>query len=319
MSEILITGATGFVGAALLSRLCLEGHELTAVVRQRSLNLPLRVKSVVVGNIDGGTYWGEALYRQDVVVHCAARVHVMREDESDPLMAFRLTNLRGTLNLARQAAKAGVRRFIFISSIGVNGSETFDTPFSAETEAAPHSSYAISKHEAEIGLREIAEHTGLEVVIVRPPLVYGPSAPGNFATLVRWLQSTYPIPLGAVKNRRSYVSLDNLVDLLATCVHHPLAADQIFLVSDGEDLSIAELLRRMGSSLGKPARLIPVPPSLLKVGAKMIGKPELAQRLCGSLQVDIAKTRRLLSWTPPVSVHEGLRRAAEGYLREASV
>jgi len=243
-------------------------------------------------------------------VHCAARVHVMADTAANPLAEFRRVNVQGTLNLARQAAAAGVRRFAFVSSIGVNGAETFGLPFSAQDVAAPHSPYAVSKYEAELGLQALAAETGMEVVIIRPPLVYGLGAPGNFGSLIRWLRRGVPLPLGAIHNQRSLVSLDNLVDLIVTCLTHPAAINQTFLVSDGEDVSTTELLRRMGQALGRPARLVPVPVSWLKLAAKLVGKPDVAQRLCGSLQVDIEKTRRLLGWTPPLSLDQGLKRAA---------
>jgi len=240
---------------------------------------------------------------------------VTKEEAADPLAEFRSVNVDGTLVLARQAAEAGVRRFIFISSIGVNGGETTAHPFTVDDSVSPHTPYAVSKHEAEVGLRALAEDTAMEIVIIRPPLVYGPNAPGNFYSLMKFLASRVPLPLGSVKaNRRSFVYLDNLIDLIVTCLDHPKAANQTFLVSDGEDLSTTDLLRRMGQALGKPARLIPVPQQLLTLAAKVLGKPGIAQRLCGSLQVDIAKTRELLGWNPPVSVDEGLRRTAAHWM-----
>jgi UDP-glucose 4-epimerase len=244
-------------------------------------------------------------------MHCAARVHVMAESVADPLAEFRRVNVQGTLNLARQAAAAGVRRFVFVSSIKVNGEATqLGRPFMADDAPAPLDAYGVSKMEAEQGLLETARQTGMEVVIIRPPLVYGPGVKANFAAMMRWLRCGVPLPLGAIHNQRSLVALDNLVDLIVTCLTHPAAANQTFLVSDGEDVSTTELLRRMGQALGRPARLIPVPVSWLKLAATLVGKPDVAQRLCGSLQVDIEKTRRLLVWTPPISLDEGLRRAA---------
>ena len=219
--------------------------------------------------------------------------------------------MQGTLNLARQAAAAGVRRFVFVSSIKVNGEVTqLGRPFTADDAPAPLDAYGVSKMEAEEGLRAIASQTGMEVVIVRPALVYGPGVKANFAAMMRWLRRGVPLPLGAIHNQRSLVALDNLVDLIVTCLTHPAAANQTFLVSDGEDVSTTELLRRMGQALSRPARLIPVPVSWLKLAAAMVVKPDVAQRLCASLQVDIEKTRRLLGWTPPLSLDEGLRRVA---------
>jgi UDP-glucose 4-epimerase len=260
------------------------------------------------------TDWSTALNGVSVVVHCAARVHVMRDTSVDPLEEFRRVNVQGTLNLARQAAAAGVRRFVFVSSIKVNGEATQPgCPFTADDILAPLDPYGVSKMEAEQALREIVRQTGMEVVIIRPPLVYGPGVKANFAAMMRWLQRGVPLPLGAIHNQRSLVALDNLVDLIMTCIKHPAAANQTFLVSDGEDASTTELLRRMGQAMGHPARLLPVPASWLKLAAGLIDKRDVAQRLCGSLQVDISKTRELLGWVPPVSLDEGLRRAATGH------
>jgi nucleoside-diphosphate-sugar epimerase len=250
-----------------------------------------------------------------VLVHLAARVHVMQDAFADPLTEFRKVNVAGTENLARQAAKAGVKRFVFLSSIKVNGEFTeAGQPFTADDVPAPEDPYGISKHEAERLLLQIAAETGMEVVIIRPPLVYGPCVKANFESMMRWLARGVPLPLAAVtQNRRSLLALDNLVDLIVTCLHHPAAANQTFLVSDGEDLSTAQLLKRMGSAMGRPARLFHMPPALMKLGATLLNKRAIYQRLCGSLQLDIAKTRQLLGWTPPVSVDQGLRRAAEGF------
>jgi UDP-glucose 4-epimerase len=312
LNNILLTGATGFVGRRLLARLLADGCHVTAAVRCTDIAMPSDARQVVVAGVASDTDWAMALAGQDTVLHCAARVHVMREQAQDPLAAFRAVNRDGTLRLARQAVEAGVRRFVFVSSIGVNGAQTVGAAFSADGPVTPHSPYAQSKHEAELALRALSAQTGLEVVIVRPPLVYGPGAPGNFGALLRWLQRGLPLPLGAIDNRRSYVALDNLVDLLWTCVNHPAAANQTFLVSDGEDLSTTELLRRMGRVLGKPARLWPVPPAWLGFAASLARRPQLMQQLCASLQVDIGKTRQLLDWRPVVSVDEGLKRTEKG-------
>jgi UDP-glucose 4-epimerase len=244
----------------------------------------------------------------------------MSDTATDPLEEFRRVNVQGTLNLARQAAAVGVRRFVFVSSIKVNGESTqLGFPFTADDAPAPLDAYGVSKMEAEQGLRELAAQTGMEVVIIRPPLVYGPGVKANFAAMMRWLRRGVPLPLGAIHNQRSLVALDNLVDLIVTCLTHPAAANQTFLVSDGEDVSTTELLRRMGKAMGHPARLLPVPTGLLKLAATIVGRRDMAQRLCGSLQVDIEKTRRLLDWTPPLSLDQGLRKAAEGYVRETGV
>ena len=308
---VLVTGATGFVARALIDLLVVQGCSVRAAMRRAGAFTATGASVVTVGDLSAQTDWSAALTGVEVVVHAAARVHVMQEAAADPLLEFRRVNVQGTLQLARRAAAEGVRRFVFISSIKVNGEATQPThPFTADDAPAPLDAYGISKMEAEQGLRKIAEQSGMEVVIIRPPLVYGPGVKANFQTMMRWLARGVPLPLGAIHNQRSLVALGNLVDLIVTCLTHPAAANQTFLVSDGEDVSTTELLRRMGQALGRPARLIPVPVSWLKLAAAMVGKPDVAQRLCGSLQVDIEKTRRLLGWTPPLSLDEGLRRAA---------
>ncbi|MBW0171743.1 MAG: SDR family oxidoreductase [Hydrogenophaga sp.] len=316
--RILVTGANGYVGCAFCTRARGTGMPVRECLRLPRVNyLGGDVSATAVGAVDGDTRWTLALEGCEVVLHLAARVHVMDESAADPLSEFRRVNVEGTLNLARQAAAAGVRRFIFVSSVKVNGEGTdAERPFTAQQAPAPLDPYGISKMEAEQGLRQIARETGMEVVIVRPPLVYGPGVKANFAALMRAVQRGLPLPLGAVtRNRRSLVALDNLVDLLITCIDHPAAANQTFLVSDGEDLSTTDLLRRMAQAMNAPARLLPVPPALLKLGAGLIGKGDMAQRLLGSLQVDISHTRETLGWTPPISVDEGLRRAAAGMVK----
>lgn len=310
---IVVTGANGFVGTALCRRLSLDGQPICAAVRVLAKGVGV-AETVAVGDITADTNWSAALKGVQSVVHLAARVHVMAERSADPLSEFRRVNVEGTVNLARQAAAAGVRRFVFLSSVKVNGESTQPgSPFTADDIPAPEDSYGISKLEAEQELGKVAEQTSMEVVIVRPPLVYGPGVKANFESIMRWLARGLPLPLGAIcENRRSLVALDNLVDLIVTCLSHPAAANQTFLVSDGEDLSTNDLLKRMGEALGKPARLIPVPTGVLKLGAVLARKQGVYQRLCGSLQVDISKTRLLLGWVPPVTVDEGLRRAVQG-------
>ncbi|MDE3740179.1 SDR family oxidoreductase [Pseudomonas resinovorans] len=315
LKKALLTGCTGFVGRPLLARLSTDGFSVVACSRAPISDLPASTTNALVSTIDSVTDWQAALAGVEVVIHSAARVHVMNDQSSDPLADFRKVNVEGTLNLARQAAEARVRRFIFISSIKVNGEGTpVGTPYTADAQPAPADPYGISKMEAEQGLRAIAAETGMEVVIIRPTLVYGPGVKANFLSMMRWLHKGVPLPFGAIHNRRSLVALDNLVDLIVTCIDHPAAANQTFLVSDGEDLSTTELLRRMGTALGKPARLLPVPSWVLESGAAMLGKKALSQRLCGSLQVDISKTRELLGWEPPVSVDTALRKTAENFL-----
>jgi len=309
--KLLVTGASGFVGKALCVEAVARGLQVRAVSRFSSGYLG-KSECVSIGNIDSSTSWSDALNGCDVVVHLAARAHVMNETSHDPLMEFRKVNVEGTLNLARQGVAVGIRRFIYISSIGVNGAETDGAPFGVMDEPVPHSDYALSKYEAELGLRKLAFETGIEVVIIRPPLIYGPNAPGNFGTLTRWLQRGVPLPLGAVtQNRRSLVALDNLLDLILTCAQHPKAVNQTFLVSDGADLSTTELLQRMGRAMNQPVRLLPVSTKFLAFTANLFGKSATAQSLMGSLQVDISQTCEVLDWSPPVSVDEGLRRAVE--------
>ena len=312
---ILVTGATGFVGRALVQRLLAEdeSRRVAVAVRRGGQQWPERVLPRVTGDLEPSTDWSVALGGVSAVVHCAARVHVMSDTAADPLAEFRRVNVQGTLNLARQAAAVGARRFVFVSSIKVNGEATqLGCPFTADDAPAPLDAYGVSKMEAEQGLRELSAQTGMEVVIIRPTLVYGPGVKANFAAMMRWLRRGIPLPLGAIHNQRSVVALDNLVDLIVTCLSHPAAANQTFLVSDGEDVSTTELLQRMGHAMNRPARLIPVPAGLLTQAAALLGKRNVAQRLCGSLQVDIQKTRQLLGWNPPLTLDQGLKKAAEG-------
>lgn len=317
--KLLLTGATGFVGSAVVARLMSEAQDdVVGALLSSAEHLPAGVARAEVGDIGAGADWPAHLEGVRTIIHCAARVHVMRDDASDPLAAFRRVNVEGTLGLARAAVAAGVQRLVFISSIKVNGEATRPgRPFTADDVPAPADPYAVSKLEAEQGLRALAAGTGLEVVVVRPPLVYGPGVKANFASMIRWIDRGVPLPLGAIRNERSLVALDNLVDLLVTCARHPAAAGQTFLVSDGRDLSTTELLRAVAAALGRPARLLPVPAAALVAGARLVGKAAVAQRLCGSLHVDITKTREVLGWRPPVTIDEGLARAVASYQRRA--
>lgn len=311
--RVLVTGGSGFVGSALVGVLARrQGVAVVAALRNGNSSAPAGVSKVLIHGVDSRQDWNEALLGVDVVVHCAARVHVMRERSADPLAEFRQVNVDGTMRLATQAALQGVKRFIYLSSIKVNGEQTMlGHPFVADGPLSPMDPYGISKMEAENGLRSLARETGMDVVIIRPPLVYGPGVKANFLAMMRWLKRGVPLPFGAVTgNRRSLVALDNLTDLIAKCLEHPGAANQAFLVSDGESLSTAALLRRMGDAMGRPARLFPVPVRFLRIGATLLGKSDLAERLCGSLEVDIGKTKELLDWAPPIDLDGGLRRAA---------
>lgn len=290
--KVLVTGAGGFVGTALCGQLGANGVTVLKGVRGAALSPEMGI---------------------DVVVHLAGRVHVMHDSSADPLPAYRAANTLGTLNLARQAVASGVRRFVFVSTVKVNG-EGRAAAYAESDAPCPADPYAKSKWEAEQGLHAIAAKSMMEVVIVRPPLVYGPGVKANFLSMMRWVERGLPLPLGAIHNQRSLVALDNLVDFLMVCATHPAAANQTFLVSDGEDLSTTELLVRMAIALGKPPRLLPVPEWLLAGAASLLGKGQFAQRLCGSLQVDIAKAKTVLGWSPPLSVDEGLRRVAADFL-----
>jgi nucleoside-diphosphate-sugar epimerase len=306
--RFLVTGSTGFIGRAVCTELAQRKHD----VRRAARNLTGSDGGYFeLGNIGPTTNWFGALEGVDALVHLAARVHIMREGAVNPSrIQFGKVNFAGTEHLARAAAASGAKRFVYVSSIGVNGAQTaLGKPFSETDIPNPHNAYASSKWEAEQGLLRVADETGLEVVIIRPPLVYGPNAPGNFGSLMRAVQRGWPLPLGAVHNQRSLVALSNLVDFIVTCITHPQAANQSFLVSDGQDLSTTELVRGMAQAAGVPARLLPVPVWALQTGASLLGKGDAVQRLCGNLQIDISKARSLLDWVPPVSVEEGLRRA----------
>ncbi|OGQ52421.1 MAG: NAD-dependent dehydratase [Deltaproteobacteria bacterium RIFCSPLOWO2_02_FULL_53_8] len=314
LQSVLVTGANGFIGAPLLTVLRESGRYLAkGVVRHPGY---LDAESLVVPSIDGSTDWQLVIGGIDAVIHLAARVHVMKDHVADPMAEFLKVNVEGTLALARQAADAGVKRFVFLSSIKVNGEQTqTGQRYAPNDTPKPSDPYGISKCEAEKGLRRIAEETGMEVVIIRPVLVYGPGVKGNFLSMMRWLHKGIPLPLGAINNARSLVALDNLIDLIITCLHHPAAANQTFLVSDGEDISTTELLKRTASAMGAKTRLIPVPASIIQNGARLLGKRDIGQRLCGSLQVDISKTRELLGWAPLITTEQALEQTVKYFLQ----
>ena len=308
----LITGSSGFVGRSLCARVKRSGHTLSYAIRAREKTQDLH-GTFLIEELNTSTHWNLAVRDVDVVLHLAARVHVMQDATADPIAAFREVNVGGSLNLARQAAAAGVKRFVFVSTAKVNGESTQpDRPFTEADIPNPQDAYSLSKYEAEQGLRQISADTGMEVVIIRPPLVYGPGVKANFATLMQAVQQGRPLALGSVNNRRSLVALDNLVDFIIVCMTHAEAANQTFLVSDGNDLSTTELVRGLARAAGVSPRLLPVPVWALQAGAMLLGKEDEVQRLCGSLQVDISKARNLLGWRPPVVVEEGLRRAVAG-------
>lgn len=314
--RVLVTGASGFVGQAMVDRLCRDGHhDVRAAVRDAAVFKNSNAEYELVGNLGPDTDWRSCLRNVDVIVHLAARVHVLNEQATDSLQEFRKTNVVGTRWLARQAVEAGVRRFVFMSSTKVNGENTTaNRPFTTIDVAAPCDAYGISKHEAEQALRHLSAETGMEVVIVRPSLVYGPGVKANFRSMLQWLHKELPLPLGAVRNRRSLVALDNLVDFAVCSIDHPAAANEVFFVSDGTDLSTTELLQLTAAALGKRARLVAVPASILKGAAQLFGRRDMAQRLLGSLQVDMSKTLEKLGWTPPVTMDEALSSTARHFL-----
>lgn len=313
---VLVTGASGFVGRHLVAELLRNSYGVRVVARMDGPPAPPS-SGVEFVKLSGIGYspadWEEAVSGCKVVVHLAARVHVGHETHGDPDNSFRLTNVCLTAACAAAAAGAGVERFVFMSTIGVHGGASGDRPFHAGSDIAPHTPYASSKAEAERVLAEVVDGTGMSLTVLRPPLVYGSGAPGNFGALARAVARGCPLPFARVtSNRRSFVAVDNLVDLIVCCAYHPAAANQTFLVSDGFDLSTYDLLSRMGSAMGYPARLLPAPIWLLSLGAKLSGKREMFQSLCGSLQVDMGKTRELLGWSPRIGVDEGLKRAVGG-------
>ena len=309
--KFMISGAGGFVGKALCAELLRRGQSVSAAVRSGK-SLIDNTEVIIIGAIDSETNWADALRDVDVVIHLAARVHVMRESATDPLAEFLKVNLHGTSNLARQAACFGVRRLVYVSSIKVNGEQTSATQsFTELDEPSPQDFYSISKWQAEQALWRIAQETGLEIVVVRPSLVYGPGVKGNFAQMLAVIAKHIPLPFASVHNRRSLIYLGNLVDALIACSTHPVAAGQTYLVCDGEDVSTPDLLRQLGDAMRCPAHILPFPPSWLRMLGKIFDKSDQVERLLGSLQVDSDKIRRDLNWVPPYTLQQGLQATAE--------
>ncbi|UTW14250.1 UDP-glucose 4-epimerase family protein [Marinobacterium rhizophilum] len=313
---VFVTGSSGFLGMALCERLLTESG-ISVIAGSRSQAIGSRAESLNFNlcDVQRGSALSAVLEKVDVIIHCAARVHVMDDKAVDLLEAFRAVNTTATLNLARQAAEAGVRRFTFLSSIKVNGELTLPgQPFTANDLCAPTDPYALSKWEAEQGLRALARETGMEVVIIRPPLVYGPGVKANFNALLRLVARGLPLPLGSVDNRRSLVGLDNLVDLIITCIDQPAAANQTFMVSDNHDLSTPELISTVSRAMGKSPRFFPLPVSVLRKSAAWVGRGSVVARLCDSLQVDISHTMDTLGWKPAVSVEEEIQKTVDDFM-----
>lgn len=311
--RVLVTGATGFVGRTLIPLLAERGHSVRAVVRRSDVLVPGADDTALVGDIGPTTEWSEALEGIEGIVHLAARVHVMKETTSDPLAAFRMVNTFGTSRLAEAAAAAGVKRLVYLSSIKALVDESRPEPLDETTEPDPHTPYGISKLEAERALTDIATRTGLEVAVIRPPLVYGPGVRGNFLALMKAVASGIPLPLGGLDNRRSLIYVGNLADAILACLTHPNAAGGRFLVQDGQPVSTADLVRSMGQALDRPARLLPLPVSVMELGAKLAKREAIFDRIAGSLTVDDAAIRRALDWSPPFDPATGLRATAEWF------
>lgn len=313
VNKVLLTGATGFIGAALLAHLQTHiRHSVSVASRSEHAELERHCQVYNLGEFCAQTNWRPAIAKVDCVVHLAGRAHILAQ-ERNTLELFREANTRATLNLATQAAAEGVKRFVFISSIGVNGTYTNDHPFSELSLPAPQADYAVSKLEAEAGLLKLSQMTGMEVVIIRPPLVYAAHAPGNFCRLLKLVHSGIPLPFGLVNNSRSMIALENLVDFIASCIDHPAAANQIFLASDGVNFSTAQMIRLLANGMGRKGALIPFPVTLLRVSAKLLGRHGVYTQLCGSLQIDSSKARQLLGWTPPVAAEAAMIRAGHEF------
>lgn len=316
--KVLVTGGTGFVGGAFLAREASEGRvSLRAAVRCDGQGLPPGVEPVLVAGLTSTADWRKAVTGCETVLHAAARVHVIQDSAANPLTEFRRVNVEGTVNLARQSADAGVRRLVFISSVKVNG-EGSTFPYTVDSPVLPIDPYGISKWEAEQRLRQIEAETGMEVVVVRPTLVYGPGVKANFWNMMKVIQRGIPLPFAAITNKRSLIYIGNLVDALATCATHPAAAGQTYLVSDGKDISTPELLKKTANALGLQTRLFPFPLVLMRLAGKLTGTQAIVDRLAGSLSVDTTKIKRELGWTPPFTMEQGLAETASWFLKQRS-
>ena len=320
--KILVTGATGFVGSPLIRLLSSQEHQVIGAVRSHSnisVNTFAGVEFKAVGDIHGSLDWVPHLTSIDAVVHLANRAHVMNESDANPLALYRSVNTEGTLQLARQAAAAGVKRFIFISSVKVNGESTLPgQKFSPASEYIPTDPYGLSKYEAEKGLRELSLRAGMEVVIIRPPLIYGPGVKANFLKMMRWVEKGVPLPLGSIANQRSLLGIDNLLDFIGVCLNHPKAAGQTFLISDDQDISTTELLKEIASAMHRSSRLLPIPQFVLGKSLILLGQGHIAERLCASLQLDITLAMTRLSWKPPYSFKDQINKTMAAYLSERS-
>lgn len=298
MKKVVVTGSSGFIGSNLCRYLQARGYDIQPLLRRPAGiadDLPVVPRPV------------------DCMIHLAGRAHVLADRESDPLHAFREANCANTLRVAKAALAAGASRFIFVSSIGVNGQQTCQQPFDEQSPPAPHADYAVSKYEAELQLQALVHGSAMELVIIRPPLVYAGHAPGNFHRLLRLIALGAPLPLRSVQNQRSMIALDNLVDFISTCIEHPAAANELFLVSDAEALAIHEVIDLLAAGMGNKPCLIAFPQNLIRWLATFLGRKSMYVQLCGSLAIDASKAGRLLGWQPPVAAQEALRRAGADY------
>lgn len=308
--KILITGATGFAGTALARKIN-NFYGIISLVRTRSKEIPENIQQLVAKNI----FEADFPENIDIIIHLAGRAHILNDQTTDPLNEFRKVNVEGTLKLARQALEKKVKRFIFMSSIGVNGSVTSQEPFTEDALPQPHADYAVSKLEAEEALKKLFAGSDTELVIIRPPLVYAAHAPGNFARLLKLVATNLPLPFAGTNNKRSFVALENLVDFIQTCIEHPNAANQTFLVADQTPISTRELVQYLKQGMEKPVRFIYIPQSLMKLGAVCIGKSKLYEQLFESLEVDTTKAQKLLGWTAPLSTQQAMLQAGQNYLK----